>query len=54
MYKWSVSFANNKATITIIVKEGIAVDPPTMDPTEETTPSENTEADSTDGSQEQG
>lgn len=54
MYKWSVSFTNSKATITIIVKEGITVDPPTTDPTEETTPSENTEADSTDGSQEQG
>lgn len=54
VYKWSVSFANSKATITIIVKESVTVDPPTTDPTEETTPSENTEADSTDGSQEQG
>lgn len=54
VYKWSVSFANSKATITIIVKEGVAVDPPTTDPTEETPPSENTKADSTEGSQEQG
>lgn len=54
VYKWSVSFANSKATITIIVKEVITVDPPTTDSTEETTPSENTETDSTDGSQEQG
>ena len=54
VYKWSVSFANSKATITIIVKESVAVDPPTTDPTEETTPPENTEADNTKGSQEQG
>ena len=54
VYKWSVSFANSKATITIIVKESVTVDPPTTDPTKETTPSENTEADSTEGSQEQG
>ena len=52
VYKWSVSFANSKATITIIVKESVAVDPPTTDPTEETTPPENTEADNTKGSQE--
>lgn len=47
-------FANSKVTITIIVKEGITVDPPTTDPTEETAPSENIEADSIKGSQEQG
>ena len=54
VYKWSVSFANSKATITLIVKESVTVNPPTTDPTEETPPSENTEAGSTEGSQEQG
>lgn len=54
VYKWSVSFANSKATIIIIVKESDTVDPPTTDPTEETLPSENTEVDSIEGSQEQG
>ena len=54
VYKWSVSFANSKATITIIAKESVTVGPPTTDPTKETTPSENTEADNTEGSQEQG
>lgn len=54
VYKWSVSFANNKATITIIVKENVTVDPPTTDSTEETPPSENIEAGNAEGSQEQG
>lgn len=54
VYKWSVSFANSKATITIIVKESVTADTSTTDSTEETSPSENTEADSTGGSQEQG
>ena len=54
VYKWSVSFANSKATITLIVKESVTVNPPTTDPTEETTPSDNVDAGSTGGSQEQG
>ena len=54
VYKWSVSFTNSKTTITIFVKESVAVNPPTTDSTEETSPSDNVEAGSTGGSQEQG
>ena len=54
VYKWSVSFTNSKTTITIFVKESATVNPPTADSTEETSPSDNVDAGSTGGSQEQG
>ena len=54
VYKWSAGFANNKATITIIIKEGVTVNSSTTDSTEETSPSDNVNAGSTRGSQEQG
>ena len=52
MYRWSVGFANNKATVTIIVKEAVITNPPTTDPSEEIPPSNNTEAGSVEGPQE--
>ena len=52
VYRWSVGFANNKATVTIIVKEAVITNPPTTDPSEKIPPSDNTEAGSVKGPQE--
>lgn len=49
VYKWSVGFANNKATITIFVKEAIVTNPPTADPSKEKQPSDNVDTNNVEG-----
>ena len=44
VYRWFVGFANNKATVTITVKEAVITNPPTTDPSKEITPSDNADA----------